>query len=383
MDKLAIEGGGPVSATPIPIARPVFSERTMREVVEVLRSGYLRQGPRTEEFEERFREKVGARYAYAVNSGTAALHVAYLSILKPGDEVIVPAFTFIATASMVVFSFGRPILADIDGETLTIDPEDVKEKITSRTRAIAPVHLFGNAADMRALEEIAEDHDLYLVNDAAQAHGTQVDGRDVGSLDHLNCYSFYPTKSMTTGEGGMVTTNDPELYRLGCLIRSHGEEEKYRHTLLGFNYRMTEIQAVIGLNQLSRLDEFLEKRRKNAEILTRGLREIPGLRPQRIGRGVEPSYSYYSVLMDLEEFKCSRDEFVEALRAENIGCGVHYPVPLNRQPGLKPFCGDVSCPVSEDVSRRIFSLPVHPGLSEEDLRKILEAVDKVSRHYQR
>ncbi len=173
MDKLAIEGGRPVSATPIPIARPVFSERTMREVVEVLRSGYLRQGPRTEEFEERFREKVGARYAYAVNSGTAALHVAYLSILKPGDEVIVPAFTFIATASMVVFSFGRPVLADIDGETLTIDPEDVKEKITSRTRAIAPVHLFGNAADMRALEEIAEDHDLYLVNDAAQAHGTQ------------------------------------------------------------------------------------------------------------------------------------------------------------------------------------------------------------------
>lgn len=381
MDRLAIEGGKPVSGTMIPIARPVFSEKTMEDVVGVLKSGYVRQGPKTKEFEERFRDNVGAKYAYAVNSGTAALHVAYLSILKPGEEVIVPAFTFIATASMVVFAFGRPVLADIDGETLTLDPEDVKEKITSKTKAIAPVHLFGNAADMRALLEIAEDHNLYLVNDAAQAHGTEVDGKDVGSLDHLNCYSYYPTKSMTTGEGGMVTTNDQELYRTGCLIRSHGDEAKYRHVLLGFNYRMTDIAAAIGLNQLRRLEGFLEKRKKNAEVLTKGLQGIPELHPQRIGRGVNHSYSYYSVLMDLEEFKCGRDEFLGALQAENIGCAVHYPTPLNKQPALRPLCGDVSCLISEDVSKQIFSLPVHPELSRGDLDKILEAVEKVSSHY--
>jgi len=383
MDKLAVEGGKPVSDVPIPIAKPVFSEETSKEVIEVLKSGNLRQGARTKEFEERFRDWVGAKYAYAVSSGTAALHVAYFSVLKSGDEVIVPAFTFIATASMVFFSFGKPVLVDIDGETLMIDPEDVKEKITSKTKAIAPVHLFGNAADMRALTEIAEDHRLYLVNDAAQAHGTRVDGRDVGAFDHLNCYSFYPSKSMTTGEGGMVTTNDPELYRVGSLIRSHGDEGRYNHTILGFNYRMTELMAVIGLNQLKSLDEFLEKRKRNAEVLKKGLQKVPGLHPQKIGRGVDPSYSYFSVLMDLEDFKCSRDEFLEALQAENIACAVHYPIPLNKQPALRPLCGDAKCPVSEDVSKRIFSLPMHPELSDRDLSKILEAVEKVSNHYQK
>jgi perosamine synthetase len=383
MDKLAIEGGKPVSDVPIPIAKPVFSEETSKEVIDVLKSGNLRQGARTKEFEERFRDWVGAKYAYAVSSGTAALHVAYFSVLKPGDEVIVPAFTFIATASMVFFSFGKPVLVDIDGETLMIDPEDVKEKITSKTKAIAPVHLFGNAADMRALTEIAEDHHLYLVNDAAQAHGTRVDGRDVGTYDHLNCYSFYPSKSMTTGEGGMVTTNDPELYRVGSLVRSHGDEGRYNHTILGFNYRMTELMAVLGLNQLKSLNGFLEKRKRNAEVLKKGLQKVPGLHPQKIGRGVDPSYSYFSVLMDLEDFKCSRDKFLEALQAENIACAIHYPIPLNKQPALRTLCGDAKCPVSEDVSKRIFSLPMHPELSEGDLNKILEAVEKVSSHYQK
>jgi len=380
MDKLAVEGGKPVSDKLIPIAKPIFSEETMKEVVEVLKSGNLRQGSKTKEFEERFRDWVEAKYAYAVNSGTAALHVAYLSVLKPGDEVIVPAFTFIATASMVLFAFGEPVLVDID-ETLTIDPEEVKEKITSKTKAIAPVHLFGNAADMKALLEIAEDHHLYLVNDAAQAHGTRVDGRDVGAFDHLNCYSFYPSKSMTTGEGGMVTTNDPELYRVGSLIRTHGDEGRYNHTLLGFNYRMTEMMAVLGLDQLKSIDEFLKKRKRNAEILLKGLQKIPGLHPQKIGRGVDPSYSYFSVLLDLEDFKCNRDKFLEALQAENIGCAVHYPIPLNKQPALKSLRGDAKCPLSEDVSKRIFSLPMHPELSGRDLDKILEAVEKVSNHY--
>ena len=298
MEQLAIKGGKPVSNKKIPIAKPIFSEKAIRDVAEVLRSGYVRQGPKCKHFEEEFKKKVGAKYAYAVNSGTAALHVAYLSILKPGDEVIVPAFTFIATATTMVFSFSKPVFADINEETLTLDPEDVKEKITSRTRAIAPVHLFGNAADMKALGEIAEDHGLYLVNDVAQAHGTEIKGRDVGSLDNLNCYSFYPTKTMTTGEGGIVTTNDKELDRRGRLIRSHGQESKYYHTTLGLNYRMTDIMAAIGLNQLSKLDIYLEKRRRNAKVLTQGLKRMPRVSPQIARKGVNHSYSYYTVVMN-------------------------------------------------------------------------------------
>lgn len=359
----------------------MISQKTLDNVEEVLRSGYLRQGPKAKEFEERFKERVGAKYAYAVNSGTAALHVSYLSTLKPGDEVIVPAFTFIATASTVVFSSGKPVFADIDRDTLTIDLEDLKEKITSKTRAIAPVHLFGNAVDLKALSEIAGDHGLFLVNDAAQAHGTEIDGRDIGSFDHLNCYSFYPTKTITTGEGGMVTTNDPELYKRGCLIRSHGEEAKYYHTMLGLNYRMTDLMAVIGLNQLKRLDDFLERRRENAKTLSKRLEGIKGLYPQKPGPGVNHSYSYYSVVMDLEEFKYDRDKLVKALRAENIGCSIHYPTPLNKQPAFRNVCKETDCPVSEEISKRIFSIPVHPALTEEDLKKILEALEKVSTHY--
>jgi len=381
MEKLAINGGKPVSERRIPIAKPVFSEETLRGIAEVLQSGILCQGPKTAQFEDAFRKNVGAGYSCAVSSGTAALHVAYLSVLKQGDKVIVPAFTFISTASAAVFAKGRPVFADIDEETLTIDPQDVAEKISSKTKAIAPVHLFGNAANMKALKEIAEDHDLYLVNDAAQAHGTLIDGKDVGSLDHVNCYSFYPTKTMTTGEGGMMTTNNKELYEKGRLIRNHGQKTRYLHTILGLNYRMTEIAAVIGLGQLRMLEEFLAKRKRNAKVLTDGLGAITGLKSQRAGKGVDHSYSYYTIIMDLDRFRCTRDKFADALRAENIECIVYYPTPLTRQPALEKYSKKMRCPVAEDIAERVFSIPVHPSLTKEDLEKILEGLKKVSTHY--
>jgi perosamine synthetase len=383
MDRLAILGGKPVSDKKIPLAKPVFSQKDADDVAKVLRSGYVRMGPYTKEFEEKFAERVGANYAYAVSNGTAALHVAYLSTLKPGDEVIAPAFTFIATVSTVFFSNAKPVFADIDPETYLIDPEDVKEKITSRTRAIAPVHLFGNAADMDALTEIAEDHKLLLINDCAQAHGTEYGGRDLGSWRHLNCYSFYPTKTMTTGEGGIVTTNDPELYRLGTLIRSHGDDGKYHHVMLGLNYRMTDIMAVIGLNQLENLDGYLRERRYIGEKLRRGIEKIDCVRPQKITPKTNPSYSYFSATLDLEKLKCTRDEFLKALQAENIDCGVHYPTPLTRQPAVLGLMKPDRCPVSEDVANRIFSLPMHPYLSDDDLGAILTGVKKVTTYYHR
>jgi perosamine synthetase len=381
MEKLAIHGGKPASEKKIPIAKPVFTEKTIKDVTEVLRSGYIRQGPKTSEFEERFRERVGAKYAYAVNSGTAALHISYLSLLKPGDEVILPAFTFFATASTVIYSNGKPVFADIDPETFLIDPEDVKKKITGRTRAIAPVHLFGNAADMDVLTDLAEDHNLSIINDSAQAHGTDINGRDIGSYDTVNCYSFYPSKSMTTGEGGMVTTNDEELYRLGRLIRSHGDDGRYRHVMLGLNYRMTDIAAAIGLNQLNNLDRYLERRKHCGKILREGISKINGLQPQKTGKGVNHSYSYFSLAMDPDIFKCTRDEFLEALQAENIDCAVHYPIPLTKQPAILNLMKPDECPISEDISERIFSLPMHPELSNEDLENILAGVEKVEKYY--
>jgi len=381
MVKLASLGGKPASEKRIPIAKPVFDEKTVKEVSEVLRSGYVRQGPKTKEFEEKFAEAVGAKHAYAVSNGTAALHVSYLSVLKPGDEIIVPSFTFFATASMAFHSRAKPVFADIDPETFIIDPEDVKGKITRKTKAVVPVHLFGNAANMDALNDLAEDHGFTIISDSAQAHGTEYDGRDVGSLDTLNCYSFYPTKTLTTGEGGIVTTNDDELYRLGCLLRSHGDDARYHHVIVGLNYRLTDIAAVIGLNQLSHMKEYLERRRHFGAMYKEGMAKIDGIRPQRVEDKVNHSYSYFSSALDLDLFRCGRDEFLEALRAENIDCAVHYPIPLNRQPAITDLLEPEDCPVSEDVAKRIFSLPMHPELTDKDLENVLAGVEKVISHY--
>ncbi len=383
MAKLAVDGGKPVSEKKISLVKPTFSQKDADDIAKILKSGYVRMGPYTKEFEERFAARVGAKYAYAVSNGTAALHCAYLSTLKPGDEVIAPAFTFIATISTIVFSNAKPVLADVDPDTFLLDPEKVEEKITRKTRAIAPVHLFGNSCDMKALTEIAEDHKLLIVNDCAQAHGTEYDGRDLGGWPNLSCYSFYPTKTMTTGEGGIVTTDDPELNRLGSLLRSHGDDGRYHHVLFGLNYRTTDIMSAIGLNQLSQLDDFLEKRRHNAEVLLKGLKSVDGVAPQKITPGTKPSYSYFSVAIDNQKLKCNRDEFMKALMAENIDCGIHYPAPLTEQPVVKELLKPKPCPVSEDLSRRIMSLPMHPYLSDADLTKIVEGVSKVANNYSR
>lgn len=381
MDELAINGGPPASSKMIPVAKPFISEKAISDVSQVLRSGQLRQGDKVREFEERFQVRVGARHAYAVSSGTAALHTAYLSTLHPGDEVIVPALSFIASASTVIHVGGKTVFADVDPSTFLIDVDDVQEKISMHTKILAPVHLFGNSAEMSAIADMAEDSDLVVVGDCAQAHGTEYRGADVGSFETMNCFSFYPTKTMTTGEGGMVTTNNDQLCDKGKLLRDHGADSKYHHILLGHNYRMTEMAAVIGLNQLDGLDESLEKRRRIGEVLRDGVESIDGLRPQRINDHVSPSYSYFSVVMEVETFSCARDVLLKALRAENIDCTVHYPVPLTQQPAITDLIETDSCPVTEEISRSIFSLPMHPFLTDEDVGSILAGVEKVASHY--
>jgi len=383
MSKLAIEGGKPTSPQRVALVKPTFYKKDEEDIAKILRSAYVRQGPYTKQFEEQFAEKTGAKYAYAVSNGTAALHIAYLSLLKPGDEVIAPAFTFIATISTVHFSNAKPILADVNPYDYLLDPEDVKEKITPKTRAIAPVPLFGNSCDMKAFNEIAQDHNLYIVNDCAQAHGTEYNGKDLGSYETLNTYSFYPTKTLTMGEGGMVTTNDQELYTRGCLLRSHGDDARYHHIIYGLNYRPTDISSAIGINQLAKLDEYLKARRHAGNYLREKITEIDAVTPQKITPNSNPSYSYFTVRLELEELKCTRDEFMKALQAENIDCAIHYPTSLTEQPVVKKLYPKQSCPVSEDLATRILSLPMHPFLKDQELGYVVEAVEKVTSYYQK
>jgi perosamine synthetase len=316
-----------------------------------------------------------------VNNGTAALHTAYLSVLRPGDEVLVPAFTFFSTASMVYYSMGKPIFVDVDPETFLINIEDIKEKISVKTRAIVPVHLFGNVADMNALNEICDDHNLVLINDSAQAHGTNYNGKDIGSFDDLGCYSFYPSKTLTTGEGGMVTTNNYDFYRKGNLLRAHGDDGRYHHVLMGFNYRMTEIAAILGMDQMKNFDDFLKHRKTCGEYLRGKIENMSGFTPQKITDNVSPSYSYFTLTMDLDLFSVNREQLINALQKENVDTAVHYPIPMTQQPIIREIFKPNYCPVSEELSKKIFSIPMHTSLSKENLNSIVYALEKIIYHY--
>lgn len=358
----------------IPIAQVRLDAGEIDAAVAVLRSGDIRQGRICQEFETRFAEEVGARHAVAVSSGTAALHLAWLALLEPGDEVLVPAFTFIATASAVVLAGGRPIFCDVDPATATLDVADAARRLTPKTRAIAPVHLYGGACDVAGIQKLAAEHDLRIVWDAAQAHGTAVNGVDVGALDDLVCYSFYPTKNMTTGEGGIITTNDDALDARLRLLRSHGQAQKYVHTLIGLNYRLTDVQAAIGLVQLNQLEGWLARRRANARRLDAALQGIPGISPPAVPTGVEHAYHQYTIQIDPDVAGITRDELQAALKDQGIQSAVHYPRPLHQQPVFAEEYGQMSLPISERLAETVLSLPIHPGVNDDDIRHIGEQV---------
>ncbi len=356
------------------IADVNLTEREVDAAVEVLRTGNLRQGAITSEFERAFAAATGAAHAIAVSSGTAALHLAWLALLEPGDEVLVPAFTFFATASTVVLAGGRPVFCEVDPLTFTIDVEDARRRATPRTAGIAPVHLYGQACDVTGVQALADDLGLRIVWDAAQAHGTTFAGSDVGSLGDLTCYSFYPTKNMTTGEGGMITTNDGELDRRLRLLRSHGQEKKYYHTVVGLNYRTTDVQSAIGLVQLDRLPEALRRRRHNARRLTELLGTVEGIRPPHELDGTEHSYHQYTVVVDGTPDGQARDRLAADLKLAGIETAVHYPRPLHLQPALAGEGPLPALPVAEGLCGSVLSLPVHPGVADEDLDRIGHAV---------
>ncbi len=358
----------------ISMAEIKLTEEEIKAAEDVLRSGALRQGKQCEEFEKEFASYVGAKYAVSCANGSAALHLPYMCVLEHGDEVLVPSFTFIATGSMVALSGGKPVLCDVDPHTFLIDLEDAQAKVTAKTRAVAPVHLFGNPCDIDAVESFAERHGLKVVWDAAQAHGALFNGADVGACKDFVCYSFYPSKNMFVGEGGMVCTDNPDYdYKLRYM-RSHGQTGKYLHTMLGFNYRMTDVEAAIGREQLKRLDGMLEARRRNAEVLNKGLSRVPGIRPQKVTEGADHAWHQYCVVVEPEKFGCNRDELAESLKQKGVATGVHYPRGLHQQPVFENMYGSMSLPVTEYIAENILALPVHHGLGEKDAEQIVEAV---------
>ena len=357
----------------IPVSRPCLGEEEAGAVAEVMASGMIAQGRVVREFERAFASHCGVRHAVATSSGTTALHAALLAAgIGPGDEVIVPSFTFIATATSVSMCGARPVFADVDDRTFTLDPASAERLLTPKTRALVGVHLFGQPFDISALSGLCREHDLLLIEDAAQAHGAAFQGRRVGSFGSLGCFSFYATKNMTTGEGGMVTTDDAELADRVRLLINHGQSEKYLHTRLGYNYRMTDMGAAMGLVQLGKLEGMNARRAANAGYLDGTLR-CPGLVTPYVRPGSTHVYHQYVVKVE-KGARLPRDGLAEALAARGVGTAVHYPRPVHDQPLYRGQQGKDPCPVSSGLASRVLSLPVHPLLSEEDLSAIARAV---------
>lgn len=357
--------------TLIPIAQPRISEEEKKAVLEVLSSGQIAQGPKVREFEMRFAELCGVKHAIAANSGTSALHVALLAHgIGPGDEVITTPFSFIASANCALFVGARPVFADIEPDYFTLDPVWISKAITPKTKAILPVHLFGQPCDMAEITEIARKHDLIIIEDACQAHGSTYQGLPVGSFGTA-CFSFYPTKNITTIEGGMITTNDAEIAEWARLIRDHGSPQRYEHVMLGYNFRMNDVQAAIGLVQLTKLETWNEKRRANADYLSRGLSKLEVVDTPKIRPGGKHVFHQYTIRVK------DRDQTAQKLRHKGVGVAIHYPSPIHKQPLYQSLGYNDSLPLSEAACEEVLSLPIHPSLTRKDLDHIIEAVSSL------
>ena len=354
----------------IPIAKPMIGLEEEAAVIEVLRSQILAQGPKVARFEEAFAQLCGVPYAVAVSSGTTALHLALLAHqIGPGDEVITSPFSFIATANSILMSGARPVFVDISEEDYNIDPAKIEAVITTRTRAIMPVHLYGHPADMDRILAIAERHSLAVIEDAAQAVGATYGGRPTGSFGTA-CFSFYATKNIMTGEGGMVTTSDPQVADRLRLLRNHGSRVRYYHEELGYNYRMMDLQAAIGLVQLGKLEQFTEARIANAGYFSQHIRH-PGVLTPVVANGVRHAFHQYVIRVK------NRDEAVRQLAEQGVGTAVFYPVPLHQQQSFRKLGYCDSLPISEAASRDVLALPVHPALSGADRVQIVDAVNSL------
>jgi len=357
----------------INIAQPQIGKEEIKATTEVLKSGMLAQGPKVKEFEESFAKFIDVKYAVATSSGTTALEVALRAHgIGEGDEVITIPFTFIASANSILYTGARPVFVDIDEKSFNINPDLIEKAITRKTKAIMPVHLYGGACDMTEIMAIARKHKLAVIEDVCQAHGAEWKGKKVGSFG-TGAFSFYPTKNMTTGEGGMITTNSKEIYEKAKLLRAHGSKVKYYHDILGYNYRMTDMEAAIGLEQLKKLNKFNQLRIKNAEFLNKYLGEINGIIVPEHPKEVKHVYHQYTVRIT-QDFKLSRDEVLKKLTKAGIGTAVFYPLPINEQKVYQDLGYKSNTPIAEKISKEVLSLPVHPGLKQKDLQYMIKVL---------
>ena len=357
----------------IPPAKPILGDDERKAVDEVIASGMVAQGPQVHAFEDEFSSQVvDGVHCVAVNSGTSALHIGLLaSGIGEGDEVIVPSFTFAATANSVAITGATPVFADIDPLTFTLSPAAVEAAITPRTRAIMPVHLYGHPAPMEALQAIADAHGLMLFEDAAQAHGATLHGRAVGSFGTFAAFSFYPTKNMTSGEGGMVTSTDPSVIRGVKLARNQGMETRYANEIVGLNNRMTDIHAAIGRVQLAKVGAWTRKRQDNAAFLDAHLR---GVTIPHVAPGATHVYHQYTIRVPED-----RDGFAAALREEyGVGSGVYYPIPNHELPSLARFAPGLELPATREAADQVLSLPIYPSLTPIELERIAHGVNALA-----
>lgn len=396
LETLAVHGGKPVREQLLPYGRQSLDEADIQAVVDVLKSDWLTTGPKVAEFEERFAAWVGARHAISFSSGTAALHgAAFAAGLGPGDEAITTPMTFCATANCVLYQGATPVFADVSADTLNLDPGLVSIKINSRTKAIFAVDYAGHPAALDELFQLAKARNpqALLIEDASHALGAEYRGKRVGGIADMTIFSFHPVKHLTTGEGGMVTTNDARLAETLRRFRNHGISSEarqrqeagqwfYEMVLLGFNYRLTDIACALGLSQLEKLDANLARRREIAAQYNVAFRELPVVCPA-VREGVNPAWHLYPIRLNLEMLAAGRAEIFGALRAENIGVNVHY-IPVHQHPYYRErFKSQESYPVAENAYERLISLPMFHGMTDRDVDDAVHAVQKVVRHYSR
>jgi len=393
---LAINGGRPVRASFLPYGRQTIEEADIAAVVEVLRSDWLTTGPKVVDFEEAFAARVGAAHAVSFSSGTAALHAAaFAAGLKAGDEAITTPLTFAATANCVLYQNATPVFADVTRDTLNLDPEQLANKVSSKTRAILPVDYAGHPADLTRIIEIARRHDLVVIEDACHALGAEFGGQRVGSIADLTVFSFHTVKHITTGEGGMVTTNNPQFADTLRRFRNHGISSDarqrqsagqwhYEMVLLGFNYRLPDIVCALGIEQLKRLDGNLARRREIAAQYTAAFREVPGVITPSVRPEANPGWHLYPIRLDLQNLTADRAQVFRALRAENIGVNVHY-IPVHLHPYYRDRFGfrGGEFPVAEDAYSRLISLPMFHSMTSQDVKDVIDAVTKVVSSYAR
>jgi perosamine synthetase len=393
-EMLAIDGGNPVRKTLLPYGRQSISEEDIQAVVDVLRSDWLTTGPKIGEFEEALAARVGAKYAVAFSSGTAALHgAAFAAGLKPGDEAITSPLTFAATANCVLYQGARPVFAEVSSDTLNLDPDRFAECITKNTRAVLPVDYAGHPADLDPILAVAERHGITVIEDACHALGAEYHGRRAGSIAHMSVFSFHPVKHVATGEGGMVTTDRADLAESLRCFRNHGISSDarqrnasgqwhYEMVLLGFNYRLTDIACALGVSQLNKLEENLARRREIAACYTSAFRNLQTVLAPSVRPDVNPAWHLYPIRVSPPQLNTDRAHVFRALRAENIGVNVHY-IPVHLHPYYRNRFGyqGGEYPVAEAAYEQLISLPMFHGMTDEDAEDVINAVTKVMNHY--